>query len=192
MNDWHAILGLLSGLLIFFAVVPYIRDILKGETKPNAVSWFGWTLLLAIGLAAQIKEGASFSALLIAGDVLGTGVVFILSLKYGVAKYSLLDKTSLALGLLAILLWSITKNPLVALVLSVLADFIVSIPTVRKSISDPLSETPSAFFMFAIAALMGIISTTKFDLANLLFPVYLLVINLVIAGFSYRGRLLKK
>lgn len=192
MYDWHAVLGVLSGLIIFFAIVPYIRDILRHKTRPNSVSWLGWTMLLSIGAAAQIKEGASFSVMLLLGDIIGTGIVFLLSLKYGVTKYTLFDRLSLTFGFLAIALWMITKNPLTALVLSVIADLIVSLPTVKKSISDPMSETPSAFFMFALAAFLGVISTTKFDVANLLFPVYLFLINILIATFSLRGRLIKK
>ena len=188
MYNWHATLGLLSGLLIFFAIVPYIRDVLKHKTRPNAVSWFGWTLLLSIGAAAQIKEGASFSVLLLVGDIVGTGITFLLSLQYGVTKYTLFDRLSLIFGLLAIGMWVVTQNPLTALVLSVVADLIVSLPTVKKAVTDPLSETPSSFVMFALAAALGVISTTKIDVANLLFPVYLLVINSVIAVASLRGR----
>jgi len=192
MQDWHAVLGLFSGLLIFFAIVPYIRDVLRRKTRPNSVSWLGWTILLSIGAAAQLKEGASFSVLLLIGDIVGTGITFLLSLKYGVTKYTLFDRLSLILGFFAIALWMITKNPLTALVISVIADLIVSLPTVKKSFSDPMSETPSAFFMFALAAFLGVISTTKFDVANLLFPVYLFLINILIATFSLRGRLIKK
>lgn len=192
MYEWHAVLGLLSGLLIFFAIIPYIRDILRHKTRPNSISWLGWTVLLSIGAAAQLKEGASFSVMLLLGDIIGTGIVFLLSLKYGVAKYTLFDKLSFIFGFLAIALWIITKNPLTALILSVLADFIVSLPTVKKSFSNPMSETPSAFFMFALAAFLGLISTTKFDVANLLFPTYLFAINIIIAGLSLRGRLIKK
>lgn len=192
MYDWHVVAGSTSGVLIFISVLPYIRDILKGKTKPNSVTWFGWTLLMAIGLFAQINEGASFSVLLLAGDTLATGTVFALSLKRGVAKYTILDKTSLAFGLMAIILWVITKNPLTALVISVVADFIVSVPTLRKAIYDPLSETPSTFFIGAIAAFLGFVSTTQFNLANTLFPIYLLLSNTFIAVFSLRGRLIKK
>ncbi len=192
MYDWHAVLGLLSGLLIFSAIVPYIRDVIRHKTRPNSVSWLGWTMLLSIGVAAQIKEGASFSVMLLLGDIVGTGIVFLLSLKYGVTKYTLFDRLSFIFGFLAIALWMITKNPLTALALSVIADLIVSLPTVKKSIQDPMSETPSAFFMFALAAFLGVISTTKFDVANLLFPVYLFLINILIATFSLRGRLIKK
>ena len=192
MYDWHAVLGLLSGLLIFSAIVPYIRDVIRHKTRPNSVSWLGWTMLLSIGVAAQIKEGASFSVMLLLGDIVRTGIVFLLSLKYGVTKYTLFDRLSFIFGFLAIALWMITKNPLTALALSVIADLIVSLPTVKKSIQDPMSETPSAFFMFALAAFLGVISTTKFDVANLLFPVYLFLINILIATFSLRGRLIKK
>lgn len=188
MYDWHATLGLLSGLLIFLAIVPYIRDVLRHRTRPNAVSWFGWTLLLSIGAAAQINEGASFSVFLLVGDLIGTGITFLLSLQYGVTRYTLFDRLSLIFGLLAIGMWVATQNPLTALMFSVVADLIVSLPTVKKAITDPLSETPSSFVMFALAAALGVVSTTKVDVANLLFPIYLFVINGVIAVASLRGR----
>lgn len=51
IRDTAAIAG---GLLATFSTVPYIIDIIRRRTKPNIVSWFTWTLLTGIALAASI------------------------------------------------------------------------------------------------------------------------------------------
>lgn len=36
------IIGVTAVLLAFISYAPYIRDILKGRTKPHVYSWFVW------------------------------------------------------------------------------------------------------------------------------------------------------
>ena len=61
MIDWHAVLGVLAGCIEVYSIVPYIRDMLHGETGPNIVSWTLWTLIQMIIVAAQFTAGASLS-----------------------------------------------------------------------------------------------------------------------------------
>ena len=52
--DWHLLLGIIGGLLALCAIIPYIRDILHGTTRPNIVSYAIWVfLILIISLRAK-------------------------------------------------------------------------------------------------------------------------------------------
>lgn len=192
MFDWHLALGIFSGLLAMAAIIPYVRDILHGTTRPNVVSWSLWVLLLSIAALAQLSAGASWSLVLVVGDLIGTASVLVLCLiGYGYGKYSWLDGICFALALVAIVLWQITNQPLLAIGLAALADFLASVPTLVKSYKDPRSEEPTQFFIIAIAALLGVLSTSIFDPANLVFPAYLFCINIAIGGTAFlRARLL--
>ncbi len=82
--EWHAALGVASGILQIASVIPYIRDILKGSTRPYAVSTGLWTLLSGIAFTAQITAGASWSVILVGGITFNCAIVTILALSgYG-------------------------------------------------------------------------------------------------------------
>ncbi len=187
--DWHTILGLIAGLLAIYAIVPYIKDILHGTTRPNAVSYTIWEFLLLISLCAQLTSGASWSVLMLAGDLVGTGIIVILCLKgYGYRKYGPLEWTCLALAILAIVLWQITKQPLLAIIFALIADLMAAVPTIVKTYRDPWSEVPTTWFIIAGAACLSLISTEIHDAPNMLFPAYLLFVNGLVGTMAFFGR----
>lgn len=194
MLDWHVVLGILSGLLAVVAIIPYVKDILYGTTRPNIVSWFLWVLLLLIAALAQISAGASWSLVFLIGDIIGTSSVLVLCfIGYGYGKYGWLDGVCFVLALLAVVLWQITNQPLLAIGLAAVADFLAGVPTLVKAYKDPASEDPTQFFMLSIAALLGILATKIIDPTNLLFPIYLFSINAAIGGTAFiSGRVGKK
>ncbi|MBI1862853.1 hypothetical protein HYS00_01895 [Candidatus Microgenomates bacterium] len=186
--QWHQIVGILAGIISLVSGIPYVRDILKGTTKPNAVSWGGWFLLTLIATFAQFSSGASWSVILIITETIKVGIIFLLALKYGVQEYTKLDWVCLALGLLAVVLWKLTNQPVLAIVLAVIADLIMAYPTFVKSFYEPYTETASAFVIAAVAALLSVVSTQIYDSANLIYPVYLILANTVLGTLIILGQ----
>lgn len=190
--DWHLILGIISGLVAMVAVVPYIKDILHGTTRPNTFSWGLWVLLLSISLLAQFSAGASWSVLMIAGDLIGTASILVLCLwGYGYGKYGWIEWVCSALAIVAIGLWQFAHEPVLAIVFAAVADLMAAIPTLVKAYKDPWSEAPTQFFVISFAGLLAIFSTTVFDAANLIFPAYLFLLNGLIGVVAFVGRRLK-
>lgn len=193
MIDWHIILGVISGILAGTAIVPYVKDIVHGTTRPNTVSWALWVLLLLISILAQISAKASFSLIFLIGDLIGTSIVLILCLiGYGYSKYGWVEKICLCLAAIAIISWQLTHQPVLALIFAIIADLLASIPTVVKTYRDPWSEHPTAWLIICAASLLGIFATTIMNVPNLIFPIYLLFINGLIGMFSLIGRSLKQ
>jgi hypothetical protein len=187
--DWHLPVAALAGAVQVSSIVPYVRDMLRGTTRPNVVSWSLWTLLQVIAIFAQLSAGASWSIVLLFAMTFNTSLVVVLCLMgYGYTKYGLVDYACFAFALGAILLWQATNEPLVALVLAVVADLIAALPTIVKTIRDPYSEIPLAWSLGGFSGLLGIISLTRFDVANLIYPVYILVTNALIACLAFFGR----
>jgi len=190
--DWHTILGIVAGLLAIFAIVPYIKDIFHGSSKPNTISFAIWELLLLISFLAQLSSGASWSILMLGGDLIGTGIILFLCLRgFGYRKYGWTEWVCLTLAILAIILWQTTKEPLLAIIFAVIADLMASVPTVVKTYKDPVSEAPTMWFIIAFAAILSLISTEIRDGVNMLFPSYLLFINGLIGTLALVGRNLK-
>jgi len=86
---------LLSAIITIGAVIPYIRDILRGTTKPNIVSWITWTLLFVVATTAEIAAHEYRTAFFTLSVAVETGLVVILGLKYGYAKYTKFDLPNL-------------------------------------------------------------------------------------------------
>ncbi len=192
--DWHQIAALLAVILGVISVVPYIRDMLKGSTRPNLVSWGLWFLIQSIFAAAQFSAGASLSIVLPLVEVAAVLAVIVLGLfGYGYKKYGPLDFACLALALGAIALWQITNDPVVALWMAVAADFVAAVPTLFKAFRDPKSETPLAYFLVVLSAIAAALSTDIIDVPNLLWPAYIFAINaatvsLILLGFRAKKR----
>ncbi len=189
MINWHLVLGIISGVLAAIAVIPYIKDILHGSTRPNIVSWALWVGLLLISILAQISAGASWSLIFLIGDLIGTSIILILCLTgYGYTEYGWVEWTCLTLAIIAIVSWQITHQPLLAIGFAILADLMASTPTVVKAHKDPWSEHPTQWMIICVASGLGIASTTISNPANIIFPAYLLFINGLIGILAFLGR----
>ena len=191
--DYHPILGAIGGVLAIAAIVPYLRDVFRGTTRPNFVSFFIWELLLIISLTAQMSAGASWSAILLIGDLIGNSTALVICLMgYGYKKYGWLEWTCLGLAIVAIIAWQLTHQPVLAIMFAIVADAMAAIPTLAKAWRDPWSEYPVTWLMIAAGGLCAVLATTIHNPANLLFPSYLLVVNGVIGFSALIGRAVKK
>src|SRR5262245_1934867 len=186
--DWRTIVGIGAGIITLLSFVPYVRDILRGVTHPNLVTWSLWTLNGGILAFAQYTAGASWTLMVVVTATIGTALVAVLAVPFGQRDYGLLDAVCLVMALAALGGWWWTKDPLTAIVLGVVAEIFAVSPTIAKTYRAPATETPSTFWMSAFATILSMTASTRFDLANLLFPVYFTAVNTLIAVMATRGR----
>lgn len=190
--DWHIALGSAASLLLLALIVPYIRSIVTSTTRPSAVSWFGWALLFAIATAAQASKGIDWSLAVPLISTISTTIIAFTALYMGRAVWTRADGICIALGTLAVILWVVTKEPLAALVLSILADFFVTAPTIIKTYQDPTSEPATLWVLYVIGVTLELVATQQFTVYNLLFPVYTVIGSSIIAGLALRGRFISQ
>ncbi len=144
------IISSVAVFLTFAAYVPYYRDILKGKTHPHVYSWSLWGLLTILLVALQIKGGAGPATwVTAAAGVLCVGVV-ILSLKDGKRDITKSDTVVAILSLIATGFWLIANQPIISIILVIIADGLAFIPTIRKSWYKPYSETLSLYVTNAL------------------------------------------
>lgn len=187
--DWHAAVGILAGLMQVVSVVPYVKDMIRGTTRPNVVTHALWGSLSVIGVAAQISAGASWSVLILIAVTINEIIIVTLALTgYGYSKYGRLDWASLALGIVAIAGWQVTENPLVALVLVMTASLTAALPTIVKTYREPASEHPFAWFLVLTASSLAAVSTQIVNVANLIFPVYQFFESATIWSLAFFGQ----
>ncbi len=56
--------GVLAGLAGIADTIPYVRDTVRGSTRPHRGSWLIWGVLAIVACVAQLADGASWSAVM--------------------------------------------------------------------------------------------------------------------------------
>lgn len=181
--------GILSAIVSVLQYPAYIRNVIKGKTKPHAFSWFVWGLPCGIVFAAQITKGGGAGTWATGLTTIFCTAIFLLALRYGEKEITLLDKTCLVMALLAIVLWVATKDPLGSVILITIADLIGFIPTLRKSMTKPHEETASSYLIGSLKWLLSVFALGSFTLTTALYPATMTVANTALVGMLiYRRR----
>ncbi len=165
----------LVGVVVQLAgVFSYMRDTLRGKTKPNKVTWFMWSIAPLIATAAAL-------------------LVFISSF-FNPKAYWKLEKFDYVCGifsLLALILWGITQEPIVAIIFAMASDGIAAIPTLVKAWSYPDTETSTPYTTGMFNALTGFAAIPVWTFNQYAFPIYLVFINATLLFTIYRKRIFK-
>ncbi len=165
--------GIAAGLTHILSSFPYIRDILARKTKPHRGSFLIWLVLDLIALFSQLAKGATWSLTLPGVDAIGVGLIFILSIRYGVGGLNRLDVTGLALAGLGLVLWYFTKQPLTALLIIIAVDGIGLVMTFLKTYDAPYSETLSSWAIVALGGILAAFAVGQLNPPLLLWPIYI-------------------
>lgn len=174
------IFGYTSGILFMLSIIPYARSILRGETKPQRMTWLIWMVLVFIAFFSQLAKGATWSLLLTAGDGVAIIITFILSVKYGVGGLRKIDILSLFGACLGLILWYFTNEPTFALFLIILVDIIGANLTIIKTWKNPETENWVAWIMCGVGGVFGILSVGSFNFILLAYPVYICLTNSIV------------
>lgn len=174
-------LGYTSGVLFMLSVIPYVRSILKGNTKPQRMTWLIWTILVFIAFFSQLAEGATWSLLLTAGDAMTIIIVFLFSIKYGVGGFRKIDILSLIGAGVSLIIWYLTKEAAFALFLIIIIDLIGANLTIIKTWKNPETENWVGWAMCGAGGLFGVFAVGSFNIVLLSYPLYIFIINFVVA-----------
>lgn len=161
--------GTIAIALIFVGYFPYIRSILKKQTKPHIYSWFVWTLDAFIIFGLQVTHGAGLGAYVtLAAALLGFTVFILTIFNKGKRDITVSDTVFFVIALIALVLWFFAKQPVISAILITAVDVIGFLPTVRKSWVKPFSENLPFYlintvrFGFAFAAIKEYSIVTAF------------------------------
>lgn len=170
--------------------VDYIRRVRSGEVRPNRASWLLWAIAPAVVLAAELQQGVGLRALMTLGIALGPFLVFVSSFTTRAAYWKLgrLDWSCGALSGLAVALWALTDSAVLAIALSIAADALAAIPTVRKAITDPHTESPVFFVAVSLGGALTLATLQRWTFADWAFPFYIFVFPGLLALLIHRLR----
>ena len=91
--------------------------------------------------------------------------------------------------MLALILWGITKEPIIAIVFAIFSDGFACIPTIVKAWKFPETETGAPFITTLFSAFTSFFAIKIWDFASCAFPIYLVIACMVLIFTVYRKRL---
>lgn len=155
----------------------YLRDVLRGVTQPNRVSWLLWAIAPLLAFAVEIQEGVGLRALMT--FVVGFFPLTIFFASFSRPKNSQwqLRKTDYACGALSVaglVVWLISRHGAIAMAAFIAADAMASLPTLWKSWRSPETETALAYTLAAVNAAITLLTVTRATTAVIAFPVWIL------------------
>jgi hypothetical protein len=176
--------AILAGVIAVASAAGYAFETLRGRNQPNRVTWAMWTVVPMIAFAAQIGQGVGLQSVFTFAGGFGPLLVLVATFVNRKAYWRLtsFDLTCGLISLAALALWAITGKGLVALALSVLADFFAAVPTIKKSYRVPMSESGYPFLFGVVAAVITLLTIKEWTLANSAFGIYVLFTDSLIAG----------
>lgn len=177
MSDFKNILAVIAVFIGVVSYIPYLRDIYLNKTNPHAFSWGMWGLLTGIAFAAQLSEGAGAGAWVTGFTAAACFFIALIALIKGSRTFPKIDWLFLASSLVALFLWWLSNNPLLAVILITITDAASFAPTFRKTWKLPNQETASTYALSAIKFILAIAALDSFVVVNWLYPASLVLMN---------------
>lgn len=192
--NYSELFGILSSVVLIVGMVPYLRDVIRGDVKPHAMSWLGWSLITALGGLAMVSDGAGWVVAMLFANSITCFSIPITALIKRTAVWSVTkaDSVLFILGGIGIILWQTLDLPVLALVCAIFADMSFGIPTIIKTYRDPSSETPTAWIFSVVAEIFALLAITQLTFSEIAYPTYLLIYDglmvLIVIGIIRRRK----
>jgi hypothetical protein len=170
---------------IFFAIAAvllatarygtYFYTIYRGQTKPHAFSWMLWGVVTGVGTLAQFDLNGGPSAYALAFVSITCLMIAVLSFFIGERDYTKSDWFALVACFVAVPLWQVTNNPLIALVLIMAIDALTYWPTIRKSYHKPDTEPPISYGFAGMRYFLMLFAVPDPTWQTLMYPFFLMI-----------------
>jgi len=138
-----------------------------------------WGVASSIIWALQVKGGAGVGAWVTFAVSAVCVFIFFFVPEVWRKKHYFFRRCVLFLALFSLFLWLAVKQPVLSVILAVLADILGFGPTIRKSWNKPQSETLFTWWVAAFRHGFGILALQKFNLLTLLYPVAWTLANVI-------------
>jgi hypothetical protein len=162
----------------------YLRKALRNEVQPNLVTFVFWALAPMLAFAAQFSKGVGLVSLptLVVG--VNPAIILLVSLRSPTAHWSIrrFDVTCGLISLVGLLAWWHFRDATYAIVLAIMSDALASVPTFRKSLSNPESESPVLYLCTGVSAGIALLTIQMWEFDHYIFAAYLLCLSLSLAA----------
>jgi hypothetical protein len=177
--------AVLAAVLPLAGFASYLRDTMRGRTRPNRVSWSLWATAPLIAFAAELAQRTSLKVALLT-FALGAGPALILAASFACPRaYWAPTRLDLACGTVAVAAligWAVTRRGDVAIALAITADALAAVPTIRKAWAQPGSESIGTYAASGAGSAITLLTISRWRFASFAFPLYVTVVCGAIAA----------
>ncbi|MFZ1988041.1 MAG: hypothetical protein WAV21_03370 [Minisyncoccia bacterium] len=187
MPDLKVFIVVIASLLAVIGNISYLKDALAGRVKPHPYTWFIWSIVSMTTFFGGLAKGAGIGAIptgIAEGFTVG---IFLVSLKYlfqeRMQHIRTIDNYFLAVALLGLIPWVLTKDPTISVVIVVGIDLVAFIPTLRKTWMHPETEKPLLYGMNVGRHALTLLSLGSYNIATTIHSVAMIAINTLMVLF---------
>jgi hypothetical protein len=188
MTEIAPVLGVLAGAIGVADTLPYVRDILRGSTRPHRGTWLIWGVLAVVVCLSQRADGASWSLIMAGTQAVLTSLIFMLAIRHGEGGVTRTEFIMIVVAGAGVMGWILADEPIVAIACVVAADLIGAAMMVPKTYRDPESETLVTFAFAGLGGALAAGAVGVIDVSLLLYPAYYCIVNGAIALLIHQRR----
>ena len=159
----------------------YLRDTLRGTTKPNRVTWLLWAFAPLLAATVEFRDGVGLRALPTFMIGFMPLLVFVGSFHNPASMWKV-RRIDYACGLMSVVgtvVWLVTRNGILAISAAIAADFLAGLPTVMKSWTHPETETVHSYIGAVVSMAIVLLTITHWTFEEAAFPVFIVCMGSV-------------
>lgn len=151
----------------------YVRDTIRGRTKPNRMTWLIWTVAPLLAWTVEIHGGVGLRSLMTVVSGAGPGAILLASFvnRSSVWRLGRVDAVCGVLSVLGAVGWVVTRESNVALGAALGAVTLASIPTVIKAWRYPETETAIVYLGGLASATITLLTVNHANADLLAYPI---------------------
>ena len=183
-------------VIFILAASSYVVGFLEIVQNKYRPSLFTRTILIMIAIngfvALQIGSAAGSAIALGWAYLIGNILIWVGSIWRGDYAFRKTEIFSVALLALSGIIWLVADAPLINLILSIIANSAGLLPTYRRVLLDPKSESSNFWLLFFFASLLSLFVISDWRLISVLMPIYFCFTDGSLFLLSKRKLVIKK
>lgn len=192
MFDIKILIAIVASFFAIIGNISYLRNVLGGKVRPHPYTWFIWSIVSMTTFFGGIAKGAGIGALPTGIAEGFTIIIFLFSLKYLFKKEAghirMVDNYFLAIALIGLIPWALTKDPTISVIIVVLIDIVAFIPTIRKTWVHPRSEKPLLYAMNVSRHFLTLFSLEAYNVATTFHSFAMIITNSIMVFIISRKK----
>lgn len=179
-------------LMAIFGNISYLKDVFKEKVHPHPYTWFIWSIVSLVTFFGQLQKGGGVGSIPTGVAEAFNLIIFFFSLKYlfnGKAGHiRKVDNYFLAIAILGLIPWLLTKDPTISVVIVVLIDVVAFIPALRKTWVHPHTEKPTLYSMNVARHILMLFALEAYNVATTFHSIAMIITNGTMTAFIARGK----
>lgn len=165
----------------------------QGGSEPSRMTWFILATIAWMLVYGNYANGADATMGALIVNAVGSTIVAILSIRYGLGGWETIDQIALVGIVLTVLVWHTTGNNFIGLLCSLGVDLIALSPTIWKLKTQPWLEEALPWKITVASCFINVLALDVFrirdwELATAISPVYLFSINAIVLVLIVKPR----